>query len=106
VRDAFISPRTLRALAVYLPAFVLFDLADVILGVQLGAAAAYSAWATADELRWQREVQAEAYANGLEPLARDPRLAWSYCAALFATWFGFLGVACFLARALVELAGG
>ena len=100
LRDAFLSAQTLRALAFWLPIFVLLDLVDVILSVQLGAAAAYAAWETAGERRRRREERAEWIAEGLEPVPPNPLLAWAYTAALFATWFGFYAVACFAARAL------
>jgi hypothetical protein len=100
LRDAFLSAQTLRALAFWLPIFVLLDLVDVILSVQLGAAAAYAAWETAAERRRRREDLAEWIAKGLEPIPPNPRLSWSYNAALFAIWFGFYAAACLAARAL------
>ena len=106
VRDALPVGQFLRGLAFWLPIFVLLDLVDVILSVQLGAAAAYAVWEIAVERRRRREERAEWIAEGLEPVPPNPRLSWSFNAALFAGWFGFYATACFAARALVELAGG
>jgi hypothetical protein len=41
----------------------------------------------------------------MEPLARDPSLAWSYAGSLFAELFGFAATMCFAARALIEVIG-
>jgi hypothetical protein len=76
----------------------------VRLGIQLGAAAVYAAFEVASERRRQREEVARWVASGMEPLERDPSLAWSY-AGSFAVLFGFAATMCFAARAVIDVIG-
>jgi hypothetical protein len=97
---------TAYAAAFWLVLFALLDLTDVLLGIQLGVAAAYSVWATASERGRQREEVARWEGEGLEPLQRNRRLAWSFVGSYLAMLFGFTAAMCFAARAVIELAGG
>jgi hypothetical protein len=92
-----------RALARPVP---LLDWGDVKLSIQVGLAAVYSVWAAASERRRQREEVAGWVASGLEPLQRNPSLAWSYTGSLFVVLLGFTTTMCFVARAVFDLAGG
>jgi hypothetical protein len=100
-----LSRTTAYAAAFWLILFALLDWGDVRLGVQLGAAAVYAAFEVASERRRQREEVARWVASGMEPLERDPSLAWSYAGSLFAVLFGFAATMCFAARALIEVIG-
>jgi hypothetical protein len=103
VRDAFLSRTTLLALAFWMPTFLLLDLVDVMLIVQLGAAAAYAGFETARGRADRRRDRAKWDAEGLEAIPPNRSLAWRYDASLFAMWLGFFTAACFLARVLFEL---
>jgi hypothetical protein len=100
-----LSRATAYSAGFWLVVFALFEWGDVMLGVQLGAAAVYSAWATASERRRQREDVACLEAEGLEPLQRRRSLTWWYLGSVFATVFGFTATLCFVARALFEVTG-
>jgi hypothetical protein len=106
LRDAFVSRRTLAALAVSLPVFLVLEWADVLLIVQVGAAAAYAAWVTASDSRSRRELGARLQAEGLESVPPNPRLRRWYDGSHFAMLLGFFTAACFMSRLLVELVGG
>jgi ABC-type siderophore export system fused ATPase/permease subunit len=101
LRDFLLSPRTLWALAFWVAAFVVLDLVDVILAVQLAAAAVYAAFDTARERQRARERHRAAVAEGMDPLQPDRRLRWWLYGSLFAGQAGFLAAACFLASAAV-----
>jgi len=102
----FVLPRTTAyAAAFWLILFALLDWGDVRLGIQLGAAAVYAAFEVASERRRQREEVARWVASGMEPLERDPSLAWSYAGSLFAVLFGFAATMCFAARAVIDVIG-
>jgi hypothetical protein len=106
VRDAFISRRALAALAVSLLVFALLAWADVLLVVQVGAAAAYAAWVTVDDRRRRTERVARLQAEGLESAPPNPRLRRWYDGSVFATLLGFFTAACFATQLAVEVAGG
>jgi hypothetical protein len=106
VRDAFASKRALRALSFWLPLFTFLVLFDVMLAVQLLAAAAYAAWATVSDSRSRRARVAQLHAEGLDPMPPNRRLGRWYDASNFALCLGHLTAASFMAHLLVELAGG
>ena len=105
LRQVVLSRSAVYAAASWLVVFALLEWGDVTLRVQLAAAVVYSVWATASDRRRQREEVARWEASGLEPLQRDPSLAWAYVGSLFAMTFGFIATMCFAVRAVVELTG-
>jgi hypothetical protein len=105
LRDFLLARAAHQALALWMAAFLVLDVFDVILVVQLGAAVAFAAWATASERRQRREELASLVRDGLEPLPTNPGLSWWYSGSLLAAWVGFLSAACFLTLLIVELAG-
>jgi hypothetical protein len=100
-----LSRATAYAAGFWLVVFALLEWGDVMLGVQLGAAAVYSVWATVSERRRQREDVTRLEADGLEPLQRSRALTWWYLGAEFAMLFGFTATLCFVVRALFEVTG-
>jgi hypothetical protein len=106
VRDAFVSRRTLTSLVVWLAVFSLLTWADVLLIVQVGAAAAYAAWETVRDSRSRRERAARLEAEGLESTPPNARLRRWYDGSNFATLLGFFTAACFTIQLAVELVGG
>jgi hypothetical protein len=106
VRDAFASRRTVVSLPICIAVFSLFAWADVLLVVQVGAAAAYAAWVTIGDRRSRIESVARLEAEGLESAAPNPRLRRWYDGSQFAMLLGFFTAACFMTQLAVELVGG
>jgi hypothetical protein len=106
LHQGILSRAVASAAVLWLGLFALLDWGDVKLSIQVGLAAVYSVWAAASERRRQREEVAGWVASGLEPLQRNPSLAWSYTGSLFVVFLGFTTTMCFVARAVFDLAGG
>lgn len=106
LRDFLVAPRTLWALTLWMAAFLVLDVFDVTLVVQLGAVVAYALWATLGERRRRQEELAGLVRGGLEPLPDHRGRSRWYDGSLLAAWVGFLSAACFLAVLIVDLAGG
>jgi hypothetical protein len=106
LRGFLLAAEALWALALWMAAFLVLNMFDVILVVQLGAAVVYAVWATAGERRRRRAEVATLVRDGLEPVPPNPGLSWWFSSSLLSAWVGFLSAACFLAVVIVELAGG
>jgi hypothetical protein len=92
--------------ALYTAAFFVLSVGGVRLVVQLGAGAAYSAWATARERASQRAETVRLVEEGLERPPTDRRSRRLYTALVFANVLGFVSAVCFLAWAIVEATSG
>jgi hypothetical protein len=107
LRDWRLGWADLVLAAAYATAFLVLSVAGVRLGVQLGAGAAYSAWATHRERAAHREETARLVdEEGLERPPTGRRRGHLFTALVFATWLGFVSAACFLAWAIVEAVSG
>jgi hypothetical protein len=106
VRDAFASRRTVVSLPIWIAVFLLLAWADVLLVVQVGAAAAYAAWVTIGDRRSRIESVARLEAEGLESVPPNPRLRRWYDGSRFAMLLGFFTAACFMTQLAVQLVGG
>ena len=100
--DALVGHRRFWPAGLWLPGFVLLNLADVSLPVQLGAVATYAAWVVAGGRARAREFEARAREMGVEPGPPRPE-SLLYDLSVFAMELGFLASLCFLARTPFEL---